>query len=306
MSGSQVFHHVFPAMHTRFSMVLPGVDRMRGDWLAGEVETVVRAQEGLLSRFDAHSPLSELNRRAALEPVTPPLPLRDVLRICREHWRRTEGAFDVAQTARSELHRDAAERGEAPLASERAAAGLRSGFHQVEFDDEAGTVRFAVPGLALDLGGIGKGLALDVVTRNLRQRGVTSAFLSFGESSIAVIGTHPNGPYWPVGVADLAQVGRAWHRFELCDAALSTSGNRATDGHIVDPRDGQLVSGRRTLSVACASAVNAEVLSTALLVVPVPERARLLENYRGTEAVEIVYEPDDGGWSGRISWRYGA
>jgi thiamine biosynthesis lipoprotein ApbE len=83
-----------------------------------------------------------------------------------------------------------------------------------------------------------------------------------------VIGAHPAGPFWPVGVADLFQPARSWHRFELRDAAMATSGNRATHAHIVNPRDGQLITGCRTLSVACRSAVDAEVLSTALLVTP--------------------------------------
>jgi thiamine biosynthesis lipoprotein len=306
MSASPVFHHIFPAMHTRFSMVLPGVDRLTGEWLAAEVETIVQSQERLLSRFDPRSPLSELNRRAALEPVRPPAPLWDVLQICREHWRRTGGAFDIAQTARTELQRDAVARGADPSPEELRAAGERCGFGQVQFDDDAGTVRFAAPGLCLDLGAIGKGLALEAVGAALRRQGVTSGFLSFGESSIAVIGSHPSGPHWPVGVADLYRAGHSWHRFELRDAALSTSGNRASDGHIVDPRNGQPVTGRRTLSVACASAAHAEVLSTALLVVPVPERAELLRNYMRTEAVEIIYDPGNGGWSGRISWYHGA
>jgi len=292
-------------MHTRFSMVLPGLARMEGERLAVEVEALVRSQERLMNRFDAHSPVAELNRRAALEPVEPPRPLWDILQTCREHWRRTAGAFDIAQTARTELWRQTAASGQAPSASELADAGLRCGFQQVQFDDAARTVRFAVPGLNLDLGAIGKGLALEVAAYALRQRGVDCGFLSFGESSVAVIGTHPSGPFWPVGVADLYQPGRSWHRFELRDAAMSTSGNRTAHGHVVNPRDGQLITGRCTLSVACPSAADAEVLSTALLVVPAPERAALLEHYPGTQAVEIVYEPDNGGWTGRITWQHG-
>ena len=279
-------------MHTRFCIVLPDIERMTGEWLAGEVERFVRSQERLMSRFDPRSPLWDLNRRAAQEPVKPPVALWEILRVCRDHWVRTGGAFDIAQTARTEVWRAAAASGAEPAESDLAWAAGRSGFDRVELDGQAGTVRFTAPGVGLDLGGIGKGLALDVVADVLRQRGVTSAFLSFGESSIAVIGTHPSGPYWPVGVADLYAAGECRYCFELCDAAMSTSGNRSWGGHIINPRDGRLVTGRRTLSVACGSAANAEVLSTALLVVPLDERAELLERYPGTEAVEIAYDAD--------------
>jgi FAD:protein FMN transferase len=303
-SPGHLFHHVFPAMHTRFSLVLPGVDPTTGETLGRQVEALVRAQDRLLNRFDARSPVAELNRRAAWEPVAPPPAVWDLLQNCREHWQRTGGAFDIAQTARTDLYRESAARGTPPSETDRATAALQSGFHHVQFNTAARTVGFATPGLQLDFGAIGKGLALELAAQALRHRGVRCAFLSFGESSIAVIGAHPAGPFWPVGVADLFQPGRSWHRFELRDAAMSTSGNRTASGHIINPHDGQLLTGPRTLSVACPSAVDAEVLSTALLVVPPPDRAALLRNYPETQAVEIGYDPDNNGWTGRITWRH--
>jgi FAD:protein FMN transferase len=302
--AAPVFHHVFPAMHTRFSLVLPGVDSQVGESRARQVESLVQAQEWLMSRFADEGPLADLNRRAALEPVAPPAPLWDILLSCRDHWRRTNGAFDIAQTARTELWRRAAAAGTPPSADDLASAALHSGMHHVQFDAANRTVRFATPGLQLDLGAIGKGLALELAAQTLRRTGVRCAFLSFGESSIAVIGTHPSGQPWPVGVADLFQPGKSWRRFALRDAAMSTSGNRTADAHIINPRDGQPVTGHRTLSVACPSAVDAEVLSTALLVVPVAQRADLLRQYPGIQAVEIVYHPEPHGWTGRIEWHH--
>jgi FAD:protein FMN transferase len=291
-------------MHTRFSMVLPGVDPATGETLARQVEALVRVQDRLMNRFDARSPVAELNGRAALGPVAPPPALWELLQTCRDHWQRTGGAFDITQTARIDLYRECAVAGTPPSETDRARAAAQSGFHHVQFNAEARSVRFAAAGLELDFGAIGKGIALEDAAQALRQRGVRCAFLSFGESSIAVIGTHPSGPFWPVGVADLFEPGRSWHRFELRDAAMSTSGNRTGSGHIINPGDGQLIAGPRTLSVACPSAVDAEVLSTALLVVPAPDRAAMLDQYRGTQGVEIGYEPDDDGWTGRITWQY--
>jgi thiamine biosynthesis lipoprotein len=304
MSVSPIFHHVFAAMHTRFSVVLPGIAALAGESLARELEALVWSRERLMSRFDPDGPLADLNRRAASEAVEPPALLWEILRTCASHWERTSGAFDIAQTARTELWRRAAARRAAPSASELADAARQSGFQHVQFDTAAGTVRFAVPGLELDLGGIGKGLALEECAALLRGRGVECAFLSFGESSVAVIGAHPAGPFWPVAVADLFQPARSWHRFELRDAAMSTSGNRATHAHVVNPRDGQLITGCRTLSVACPSAVDAEVLSTALLVTPASERTGVLQNYPEIRAVEIVYECENGGWAGSVAWQH--
>jgi thiamine biosynthesis lipoprotein len=308
MRPAPVFHHTFPAMGTRFSLVLPDVDQTAGEALANFAEAEVRAQERLMSRFDDHSPLSEINRRAAFEPVQPPAPLWEILTLCHEHWERSGGAFDIAQTPLVELWRESSRRHEAPAAAALLAARRKAGFHLVRLDVPSRTVRFATDGVQLDLGGIGKGIALAKVAQDFQQRGIQRAFFSFGESSITVIGSHPAGTDWPVGIADLFQPAVALHTFPLRDASLSTSGNAPVPGggfgHIINVRNGLAVTGYRTLSIVSVSAVAAEVLSTALLAVPRAERAPLLAAYPHVSAVEIIYEPQNGTWAGRVDWQH--
>jgi len=101
------------------------------------------------------------------------------------------------------------------------------------------------------------------------------------------------------------------HKFDLRDASLSTSGTAPFNetggpqnfGHIINPRDGRPIEGYRTMSVAAPSAIDTEVLSTALLVTPEAERAEILAGYPGTSAVEILYEPRSQ-FTPRIQWRY--
>jgi FAD:protein FMN transferase len=277
-----MFHHTFAAMNTRFSLVLPTTEARDGERLVREAEALVAGQERMMSRFIAHGDLATVNRHAAAGPVPVPDGLWNVLQACRCHHALTDGAFDIALGARQVGH----------------------GLHLVHFDAAARTLRFAAPGIELDLGGIGKGIALDRVRQLLVDRGVVHAFLSFGESSIGVIGTHPFGDCWPVGVEDLFQPGRTLHRFALRDASMSTSGNREGQRHIIDPRGGRLVTGRETVSVACASAIDAEVLSTALLVLPAARRDAVLRNYPGAQAVHIVYRKGNEGWTGEKRWQY--
>ncbi len=299
-------------MGTRFSVVLPGADHGAGEVLVETAERELRARERLMSRFDARSPLSEINRRAAFEPVPPPPILWEILSLCREHWARSRGFFDVAQLPLSELWRNCALRNQLPSPEALAAARRQSGFGHVCLDAANRTVRFDTPGVQLDLGGIGKGLALDGLTEIFKQQGVKRAFLSFGESSVTVIGSHPAGVPWAVGVADLFRNGTPVHTFRLQDASLSTSGNspangadaRGRFGHIINSREGRPATGYRAVSVSSASAVEAEVLSTALLAAPVEERAPLLAGYPGVTAVEVVYAPRDGTTETHVCWRH--
>ena len=72
-------------------------------------------------------------------------------------------------------------------------------------------------------------------------------------------------PCWKVGVTNPYGPG-AVDEWDLVDTSLSTSGNTpGYDGHIVNPATGERVSGRRMVSVRCPDPLDAEVLSTALM-----------------------------------------
>jgi len=199
-----------------------------------------------LSRFDADSWLSHVNRSASREPVrlddeTFPL-FEDAVRV----WRDSGGAFDIA----------------------------RGGGADLVLDDKARTLRFRRDDLSLDLGAIGKGHALDCAAACLRAHGVTSALLQGGTSSAVAIGCPPNMSGWRIGVAFQQEAVAVDEVFDLVDMSFSLSDEAsqpsATHGrHIVDPRvdAGQPpVHVPRRVIVTGPSARLADAWSTALAV----------------------------------------
>src|SRR5262249_47792030 len=150
--------------------------------------------------------------------------------------RESLGAFDVTV---------------APLMSalgfhERPAAGVapaRLGSRWIELDAARRTVRFLAPGVAIDLGAIGKGHALDGAAARLGEGGVATAFLHGGTSSVVGLGAPPGAPGWRVAIepGDDAPVAI------LRDRALGVSapdGRRLADGrgHVLDARTGEPVA----------------------------------------------------------------
>lgn len=317
-SPGKVFHHTCFAMNTRFSMVLAGMDAGRAETLASDVERELRSHEKLMSRFDAESPVSVLNRQAAKVAVQPPEALWEILTQCRDYWKRTLGAFDITQWPLQDLWRQHLRQGGEPPEEAIALARQDAGMHRLQFDEAARTVRFEREGVSIDLGGFGKGFALDRLSISLRAQGVDCAFLSFGESSVAVLGSHPHGPSWPVGIVNMFEPARTVHTFHLQNASLSSSGtapfnrlngNRLngtrTYGPVIDPGIGRPIEGYRTISVASPSGIEAEVLSTALLVTPACNRAMLLSGFSGISAVEIAYRSHNEDFVPEIEWQYG-
>lgn len=312
-SATKVFHYSCFVMNTRFSMVLVGMDTERAEALAVAAERDLRAHERIMSRFDPESPVSALNRCAAEKAIQPSEGLWEILSLCRDYWKRTRGAFDITLWPLNRLWREHISHEEEPTGEAIEQARRQTGFRRLRFDESAHTVRFRSKGMSIDLGGFGKGFALERLAGRLRAQDVERAFLSFGESSITVLGSHPHGPAWPVGITNMFHPSETVHTFHLQNASLSSSGTAPFNhmggprafGQIIDPHNGRPIEGYRTMSVASPSGIEAEVLSTALLVTPEQDRAALLSGFPTVSAVEIVYQPNAGEFTPHIKWSYG-
>lgn len=221
-------------------LIVGGADDPLVQWAVDEVERL----EACWSRF---RPCSEVSRVTANAGRWVPVS-EDLLRIlvrARSLWEHTAGAFDP--TVLSALR---------ALGYDRtfSAVDLRSdsaveppdpapGFEAVELDEDGRAVRLA-PGAGLDLGGLGKGLAADLVVEGLLLRGASSALAGLG-GDIRVAGTAPDGG-WRIPVLDPFDSTAVWREVVLDNAAVVTSTSlirRWSKGgrelhHIVDPLSG--------------------------------------------------------------------
>jgi thiamine biosynthesis lipoprotein len=252
------------AMGTRFELVLAGADEPRLRAAGEGAIAVIQEWHARLNRFARDSQLSFINREAAGRSVPLDRDLFDALLLCRNVNALSGGAFDPTVAPRMDaLRGDAA--GDLPI-----------GFHGVFLDAAACSISFDRPGLALDLGGLAKGLALDHAAAELRACGVERALLHGGASSIVAIGSPPQRPSWLIAVEAAGSLARV----NLRDAHLSVSSpagrtfpsGQATRGHIVDPRGGAPPLDRTALVLA-DSGTAAEAWSTALAVTGVVPEA---------------------------------
>lgn len=287
----RVFMRTVAAMNTRLSLLLPGIGDEDGEPLFRQVRTLVEQSERVMSRFAADAELAQVNRAAGKGPVILSEALCAILAECRMHWRRTGGAFDVTLGAVNDNWR----RGAGP--------GL-TGWQYVELDEAERRICFHAPSVRLDLGGIGKGLALREVGQLLRARGIQHAVLSFGESSILAIGPRPDGSDWQLGVRDLFEPSLVIQGFDLRDASLSTSGAGEAVPHLIDPRTGAAAGMNRQVSVACDCPAVSEVLSTALITAPLDRRASILAAYPPATAVEFSWRRAGAQWLREKRWTH--
>ena len=151
------------------------------------------------------------------------------------------------------------------------------------------TVSFGSPLTRLDIGGFAKGYALEKVVKQLRQRDIRCAFLSFGGSSLAALGAHPCGDAWPLSVNHPYFPRKAAWTTRMKDSALSVSGKDPHGrGHIINPFTGNTVEKEEILTVMGTSPMACEALSTALWLAPDAQRGEILRNFEGYRCYRIT------------------
>jgi len=233
------------AMGTRFELVLGGDDPERLRPVGEAAIEIIEDSHRRLSRFAPDSLVSHINRTGFARPVRLDGDMFDLFADALAVHHASDGAFDIA------------------------VAGGRGG--TVLLDEGARTIRFTREDVAIDLGAIAKGHALDLAVRVLREHGVPFALLHGGTSSVAAIGAPPGMTGWRIALGRSAGA----RSIALRDAALSVSGpagprdrdGRALrPGHIVDPRTGESVPGAHLIAVTGPSARLADAWSTAITV----------------------------------------
>ena len=283
--------HRFVAMGSDCAITIASTDTAQARVLADQGEATVRQLEALWSRFRPDSELMMLNDAAGSAFGVSPDTFAAV-GYALEAWRLTDGLFDptlldaliAAGYDRSFDTLPSESRNERGLAdSEVSGPAVIDSRHvsgyevpappEVQFDDETFSITLPA-GLRLDLGGIGKGRAADIVATLLERGGAAGGCVDLG-GDIVVFGDRTEGQSWAVAVDDPDAPGTDLAVIVLDEGAVATSSQgrrrwRTAAGdahHLIDPRTG--ASARSDLvavTVVAAEAMWAEVYAKAALI----------------------------------------
>jgi thiamine biosynthesis lipoprotein len=257
--------------------------------LALEAQHRIADLERRWSRFDPQSEVSALTRFAGSPVVVSPETLELVERALAA-WRFTRGLFDP--TVLGALVRAGYDRSFEHLDQHAAdgSSALTTGAGAI--DIVANTVRLPAH-IGFDPGGIGKGLAADIVTDELRAQGATGVCVNLG-GDVRVSGTGPSGNAWSIAV-DHPEHSHPLTRIGLAHGAVATSTTLRRSWqvggelrhHLIDPTTGKpSVSDLTFVTVIAGHAWMAEVLAKAVLLHGAPHQFELLAG-NGAAALAI-------------------
>lgn len=249
----------------------------------------------LLSNYNAESELSKVNREASRRPVRAVPELYEFFRRCRNFYNETAGAFDPTVGPLVRAWGFFTSHPARPSDADITEARAKSGFDKVVLNDENSTVFYKVIGLELDPGGIGKGYAVDKAVEVLKKKGVRSALVSAGGSTLYAIGRPPGRDSWRIAIKNPTNAEMPFALVLLRDDSVSTSGvsekSVQIDGHryshIFDPRTGAPVEEVCQVSVVAATATESDALTKAAFILPRDSIKQLFQKRRATHALKV-------------------
>jgi thiamine biosynthesis lipoprotein len=282
------------AMACHFAVFLDAQRREQLDSVSEVLESV-HGLEALMSVYRSESPMSRANATAAKQDAVLEETLFEVVALACRIAEETDGAFDPTTGPLVELWQKARESGQVPDEGEVRRVRELGGLDDVAVDVPSRSIRYGRGGVELNLGGIGKGFALDRIGAQLLAKGVEEFLLHGGHSSVLARGGHAEHAGWPVGIRNPLFPTRRLATLLLCQQALSTSGSgiesyriggrRFSD--ILDPRTGWPAEGMLSVTVLAETAAEADALSTAFFVGGVEFAEACCDNRPGVAALLI-------------------
>jgi thiamine biosynthesis lipoprotein len=221
------------------------------------------------SRYRDDSALSELNQSAGNGKW---IPLDDetisLLQYADTAFRESGGLFDITSGVLRRVWDFKAQR--VPSQEEVRELLPLIGWRQLRWRDRR--LQLPTSGMEIDFGGFGKEYAADRVAQLCREAGIGHGLVDLG-GDLSVVGPHPDGSPWRVGIRDPRAPERAMASLPLSRGGLATSGDyeRAFvhDGrrysHLLDPRTGWPVEGLASVSVVASHCLIAGTATTVSL-----------------------------------------
>ena len=270
------------AMGTLLEVRIPDLPEADAIEAIRKVRARVEEMEAAMTLFREESPLVAFNRSAPGTEVHVPADLARGMAVARDAMRRYPDEFTCfGGPVNAHLRRMEASGvdGAADLPRMydlcRAASRLlRLPYSEISVSEETRVVSRGTPAVTVDLGAVGKGMAVDDALAILAAAGSRSALINFG-GSIGVLGAPPHDDRgWLVGLAHPRREGELWATLRLREGHLATSGDYERGGyvpqgvgrlkphHLLDPQVYYPAHGVASATVWRPTGTEADVLST--------------------------------------------
>lgn len=247
--------------------------------------------ERLMSTYIADSEISRINDAAGKEAVPVSKEVLEVIEAGIEWGKKTDGIFDITihPLVKAWNFDDGGET--VPSTETLNRAKQLVNFRDIRISN--GKVLLTREGMAINLGGIAKGYAVDRAIHILRGL-VPSGIINAG-GDLYAFGQRGKGRPWVIGLQHPRKPQKVLASFALTNQAVATSGDYQRyfmkDGkryhHILDPATGLPAEGPISVTILAGNVMDADALSTAVFIMGADKGLKWVESMNGVEAMIV-------------------
>jgi len=250
--------------------------------------------EDEMSEWKEGTYVSEINRNAGIRPVKVPRELFNVIAASIVVSNLSNGAFDVSWAALRGLWDFTSGKNRVPTDAELKERLPLINFRNIALDEPNKTVFLKKKGMAIGLGAIAKGYAVDMAMKKMADLGVKNAIVKAG-GDMRVQGVGEDGRPWEIGIRNPRDRNKLLAKLPLTNISISTSGDYERffmkDGvlyhHIIDLRTGYPARGCRSVTILAPDTMTSDALSTAVFVLGPDEGMKLIKRLKGVEGIIV-------------------
>jgi thiamine biosynthesis lipoprotein len=290
------------AMATTFEVIVVEEDAEYARQAAKAAFDEVDRLEKELSRYIENSDISRINSVAAGEPVVVGLDSFACLRLGVDLYHETHGLFDITIGSLLGCWRDDDGEPRTPTDDEISVALSLTGADKIHLYESEHAVVLATAPLLIDLGGIGKGYAVDSMAQLLRDWSIDTALIHGGYSSVLALDAPPGMDGWPLTFTH-PQSRQVIARLCLCNRAVSGSGVQK-GGHIINPKTAKPVKARVAAWSSTPDAGTGDALSTTFMMMSLEQIEGFCRKYPEVMAA-VIPHGEDGDASGEELIQFG-
>ena len=285
ISGLHRFAH--EAMSATFEIIISAQVQRYAQQAAQAAFDMLDQFDQDLSRFIENSDISRINNLSAGQPLQIGLDTFECLQLSLRMHAETKGVFDitVGSLLKCLLNKDKTLRN--PSEQELNRARQRTGMGLLRLNKADYTVELLTDGVQIDLGGIGKGYAVDKMAELLDEWSIDVALIHGGYSSVLALGAPKGTKGWPVTLSHPRKRKQALARLVLENRAVSGSGLQR-GWHIVDPRTARPVEAKSATWTCARDAATTDALSTSFMVMTPDEVKEYCSRHRDVSAMLVM------------------
>jgi thiamine biosynthesis lipoprotein len=294
-------------------ITLVGYTKSKADFDAyfTTVKTEFTRYNALFDRYKDYPGIANIktiNDNAGIAPVVVDQSIIDMLLLAKKWYEPSGKTFNVTMGAVFEIWHNYRTDGiiengnglpgKVPTLKELQAADKFSGWNNIQIDEAAHSVYITLAGASIDVGGIAKGYATELVSLKLEKDGLKSGIVNAG-GNVKLIGSKPDGAKWAVGIQspDMASSDSLDTLYATTSMAVVTSGdyqryyygpNNIIYHHIIDPATLFPARQCRAVTLLVSDSGLADTLAKPLFILPYKEALAFLEKFNADHPDEFL------------------